>query len=63
MGEAKVLVNCHVFDGRGTDVHRDQHVLVRDGKIAGIGPAALGGRGRGRSGCRPSWVVPDGRPV
>jgi imidazolonepropionase-like amidohydrolase len=39
MGEAKVLVNCHVFDGRGTDVRRDQHVLVQDGKIAGIGPA------------------------
>ena len=43
MGEAKVLVNCHVFDGRSPDVRRDQYVLVRDGKIAGIGPAAAAG--------------------
>ena len=40
MGEAKVLINCHVFDGRSPDVHRDQYVVVRDGNIAGIGPAA-----------------------
>jgi imidazolonepropionase-like amidohydrolase len=39
VGDAKVLVNCHVFDGRGADVLRDQHVLVQDGRIAGIGPA------------------------
>ena len=39
MGEAKVLVNCHVFDGRSPDVRRDQHVVVRDGNIASIGPA------------------------
>jgi imidazolonepropionase-like amidohydrolase len=42
VGEAKVLVNCHVFDGRGADVRRDQHVLVQDGKIARIGAEAAG---------------------
>src|SRR5579862_7592259 len=44
MGEAKVLVNCHVFDGRGTGVRRDQYVMVRDGRIAGIGPAGTAAR-------------------
>lgn len=34
-----MLVNCHVFDGSGAEVRRDQHVLVRDGRIAAIGPA------------------------
>src|ERR1039457_3393206 len=43
MGEAKVLVNCHWFDGRSPDVRRDQYVVVRDGNIAGIGPAAAAG--------------------
>ncbi len=39
MSDAKVLINCKVFDGRSADVRRDQHILVRDGKIAGIGPS------------------------
>ena len=42
MGEAKVLVNCHVFDGRSPDVRRDQYVVVRDGNIAGIQRGAGG---------------------
>jgi imidazolonepropionase-like amidohydrolase len=37
MGETTMLANCHVFDG--DEVRRDQHVLVRDGRIAAIGPA------------------------
>lgn len=39
MGETTMLVNCHVFDGSGAEVRRDQHVLVRDGRISAIGPA------------------------
>jgi imidazolonepropionase-like amidohydrolase len=39
MGETTMLVNCHVFGGSGAEVRRDQHVLVRDGRIAAIGPA------------------------
>jgi imidazolonepropionase-like amidohydrolase len=39
MGETTMLVNCHVFDGTGAEVRRDQHVLVRNGRIAAIGPA------------------------
>ncbi len=38
MGAAKLLVNCHVFDGRHPGVRRDQEVLVRDGRIAEVGP-------------------------
>jgi imidazolonepropionase-like amidohydrolase len=37
MSDPKVLVNCHVFDG--TEVLRDQYVLVQDGKIAAMGPS------------------------
>jgi imidazolonepropionase-like amidohydrolase len=43
MGGTKVLVNCHVFDGRGADLLRDRHVLIQDGKIAAIGPAGASG--------------------
>jgi imidazolonepropionase-like amidohydrolase len=39
MGETTMLVNCHVFDGSGAEVRRDQDVLVRNGRIAAIGPA------------------------
>jgi imidazolonepropionase-like amidohydrolase len=39
MGETTMLVNCHLFDGTGAEVRRDQHVLVRNGRIAAIGPA------------------------
>jgi imidazolonepropionase-like amidohydrolase len=47
MADAKLLVNCHVFDGVDGGVHggvhggvrRDQHILVRDGRIARTGPA------------------------
>src|SRR5258707_15823433 len=39
MGDSTLLVHCHVFDGSGADVRRDQDVLVRDGKIAGVGPS------------------------
>lgn len=37
MDNPKILVNCHVFDGRRGDVQRDQYILVRDGKIAEVG--------------------------
>jgi imidazolonepropionase-like amidohydrolase len=40
MPDAKVLVNCNVFDGCGAGVQRDRYVLVRDGEIAEIGAAA-----------------------
>ncbi len=46
MGDPKILANCHVVDGHGAGVHRDQYVLVRDGKIAEMGPlGAAGARG------------------
>jgi imidazolonepropionase-like amidohydrolase len=38
MGDPKILLNCHVFDGQDADVRRDQYILVRDGKIAELGP-------------------------
>jgi imidazolonepropionase-like amidohydrolase len=38
----KVLVNCHVFDGHASGVLRDQQILVRDGRIAALRPAAPG---------------------
>jgi imidazolonepropionase-like amidohydrolase len=34
----QVLVNCNVFDGHGDAVLRDQRILVRDGRIAAMGP-------------------------
>jgi imidazolonepropionase-like amidohydrolase len=34
----QVLVNCNVFDGHGDAVLRDQRILVRDGRIAALGP-------------------------
>jgi imidazolonepropionase-like amidohydrolase len=34
----QVLVNCNVFDGYGDAVLRDQRILVRDGRIAALGP-------------------------
>jgi imidazolonepropionase-like amidohydrolase len=37
MDNPKILVNCHVFDGRRADVQRDQYILVREGKIAEVG--------------------------
>jgi len=36
----RVLVNCNVFDGHGDTVLRDQRILVRDGRIAALGPRA-----------------------
>ncbi len=39
MGDSKLLVHGHVVDGIGADVRRDQYVLVRDGKIAEMGPS------------------------
>jgi imidazolonepropionase-like amidohydrolase len=50
MGDSTLLVHCHVFDGSGADVRRDQDVLVRDGKIAGVGPSG-------------SAAAPDGAAV
>jgi imidazolonepropionase-like amidohydrolase len=46
----KVLVNCNVFDGHGDGLLRDQQILVRDGRIAAIGPPRPG-------------PVPDGAAV
>jgi imidazolonepropionase-like amidohydrolase len=40
MPDAKLLVNCNVFDGCGAGVLPDRYVLVRDGEIAEIGAAA-----------------------
>jgi imidazolonepropionase-like amidohydrolase len=39
MADTKVLVDCHVFDGRAAGLLRDRYVLVRDGAIAGTGPS------------------------
>ncbi len=50
MGDPKVLVNCHVFDGHSPGVLRDARILVRDGRIAEVGPAGPG-------------AVPDGAAV
>jgi imidazolonepropionase-like amidohydrolase len=38
--DAKLLVNCNVFDGCGAGVLPDRYVLVRDGEIAETGAAA-----------------------
>ncbi|HTW00062.1 MAG TPA: amidohydrolase family protein [Streptosporangiaceae bacterium] len=39
----QVLVNCNVFDGHGDAVLTDQRILVRDGRIAALGPRDPGG--------------------
>ena len=46
MGDAKLLVNCHVFDGVHDGVRRDQYILVRDGEITQTGPGSSGRRPR-----------------
>jgi imidazolonepropionase-like amidohydrolase len=51
MGDAKLLVNCHVFDGVQAGVQRDQYILVRDGEITQTGP--------GPSGAPEPAAVPD----
>jgi imidazolonepropionase-like amidohydrolase len=38
MSDPKILLNCHVFDGQDADVRHDQYILVRDGKVAELGP-------------------------
>lgn len=37
-GQTKLLTGCHVVDGRSPGVRRDQYILVRGGRIAGLGP-------------------------
>ncbi|HTS99177.1 MAG TPA: amidohydrolase family protein [Streptosporangiaceae bacterium] len=57
MGDPKVLVNCHVFDGHSPRVLRDTSILVRDGRIAEVGPAGAAPDGAAVVDLRGSYVM------